>query len=476
MTVFHGKAAHHKRSGNSRNRSKSAHNFGRKPEYKDARRNVGDDGQVCSKCDEYKPLTDFYKRSGSDGKFHFMCKPCMLAEAKQRKRDGLTQYGAFLQKLRNERIAPYDPVPIEKLLNRRRIWFSGTWTKQDEGDLKALCLAGADINRVADALGRTPYAAAYRARIMALELPPQWTAVVAPKRLLKPRVPRFILKYPYLAKARPSDEELLRVNDLVPHGYPDWMRADICQAVLLAYYEGDVSIAELEANKANLRWFYKKYYREQAPREEVQATASPDDDRSYDEQAVSRKYYQTLERHEDAGQIEYVYEREVKAARFLMAGKLTNLRDAEWMLHEGEIKIANLRLELFRPWDRIRKHARLRLKERFGIELSQEQAEKLVDFCRQRQADDRDNHCELHILRGRSGELPIVYDRKVNEIISFLPKGSTGLGGWFPEVAPRTAAAQMTGDCPAALPSQLVSSSGNRREGRASLNNAHFLR
>jgi hypothetical protein len=444
---FFSNASHHKRSANSRGRKKSAHNAGRLPQYKVIRRNaIAAKAKVCIRCGVLKPLTDFKKDgirgSRTEENTADKCRSCFEDWIEERVAAFNSQrltYKRLVEWGRAERIAPYVYTPLETLLARARPWFwtQRQWRPQEQGDLKVICLGSVAIEKAADVLGRTPYAIAYRARELQLPLPSDWAKIIAPKRIIKPRVPRFVLKYPYLAKARPSDDELVRVNNLVPHRFPDWVRADIAQSVLLAFYEGEVSIAELEAHKEDLRWFYKKYYREQEPREEVSITGNADDDRSYDDIAASRKYYQTLERHEEAIQIQYVWERERSAARFMMAGKIANLRDVDDMLERGEIKIGELKLHLFRPWDRIRKHARARLKQRFGIELDRQQAEALVNFCRQRSPDDRDRHRELHILRsGRGPELPVVYDRKVNEIISVLPEGG-GLGGsaWRSELA-----------------------------------------
>ena len=355
-----------------------------------------------------------------------VCQPCRLAKIQKSRSEMMELRTArhaaeqIIIKTAGELIARGERY-IYKYWHNTRL----QWSNQDQADLKVLVMAGADLEKSADALRRSPTSLAWRARDMRLSLPPKWAALIAPKRVLKPRLPRFILKYPDLAKARPSDEDLLRVNALVPHGYPDWQRADICQSVMLAFYEGKVSIAELEANKDDLRWFYKKYYREQAPYQEILESSlqSVDDDRSFEEIAAKRANFEAQgERWIMPSQIDDVYQAEIGVAKFVYrANHLTSAEAAE-KLEAGEVRVRDLDMNIYRRGTfGVRLHAQDRLFERFGVELTKERADAILRFCRGRPPDRSDTGAEIHIFKSSRGEIPFVYDRAAHEVITVLP-------------------------------------------------------
>lgn len=148
------------------------------------------------------------------------------------------------------------------------------WSEPERQALSAFAQQKAPMDKVALALGRTPTSIAWYARdLLKKDLPREWGA------LMRPKIgPRIVLAYPYIAKARPENAELLRANDLVPKSFPEWIRADICQSVMLAVYEGQVTLEQLELRQKDVRWFISKFYREQMPRQEITGLSGGDDD------------------------------------------------------------------------------------------------------------------------------------------------------------------------------------------------------
>jgi hypothetical protein len=135
MTIFHGKAAHHKRSANSRNRKKSVHNAGRKPRYKDLSV-AASQGQICDVCGTYKALPEFYRtypspQDRSEWCYRSTCKKCCLEYAQIQKKERASAYYQFVDSYRAYRAAPYVPVSLEKLLTRSRGWGQGNWAQSE---------------------------------------------------------------------------------------------------------------------------------------------------------------------------------------------------------------------------------------------------------------------------------------------------------------------------------------------------------
>ena len=52
------------------------------------------------------------------------------------------------------------------------------------------------------------------------------------------------------------------LNDLVPRAYPEHMRADIIQEMMLAVIEGKFSIDEIKSNRDKSAWFIKKFWKD----------------------------------------------------------------------------------------------------------------------------------------------------------------------------------------------------------------------
>lgn len=203
-------------------------------------------------------------------------------------------------------------------LNSRR-----NWSDMERQEISILCGGVVPIEKAADILGRSPTSIARQSRDLGLRLPEDWRKLLSPKRAAVPQ--RIPLSYPYIIKERPSDADLLRVNSLVPKTFPEHMRADICQSVMLALYEGDISLPELESNKTNMRWFVKRYYREQSPYQEIHIDLSDrGDDRPYYDIAASawheakesalndaRSAWDAQSSFSEADQIDHIYQKEV---------------------------------------------------------------------------------------------------------------------------------------------------------------------
>lgn len=146
------------------------------------------------------------------------------------------------------------------------MWYDARswWTPPDIFALGVLCDAEADVDGSADALGRPPKSLVYKARELGLTVPIEWGRLLYKKRPTKIRQPQTALVYPYIVKARDEHADLLTVNAMIPKGISDHMRADICQEILLAIYEGRTTLDDLRARKGTevyyIRHFYKQNY------------------------------------------------------------------------------------------------------------------------------------------------------------------------------------------------------------------------
>lgn len=121
-------------------------------------------------------------------------------------------------------------------------WTRTHWTDADKAALRAACDAAVDPMTAADHLGRTPKSIAWQARGLGLEMPAPWRNLIVPKRMSRHAVR---LAFPYVMIRRPENELLLFVNSLVPPALPEWIRADICQNVILEILEGKLDRAAL---------------------------------------------------------------------------------------------------------------------------------------------------------------------------------------------------------------------------------------
>lgn len=158
------------------------------------------------------------------------------------------------------------------------------WLSAEDRALTLLVKAEIDHVRAAVALGRSAPALANRARRLGLALPKSWPYFYISKNKEQYRQ----LQFPYIRTARPEHADLLRVNDIVPKSFPEWQRADICQSIMLALFEGQTTLAELEAHKGKPRYFIKEYYKKQQPWQELLGMSAGDDDnRSYEDVAVA---------------------------------------------------------------------------------------------------------------------------------------------------------------------------------------------
>lgn len=182
---------------------------------------------------------------------------------------------------------PLEPGEAERLradmLARPSLWhyhYNRTnWSNADTRRLAALCATSTDINKAASAFGRPPLTLAWKARDTGFSLPDAWGALIAPAR--KPRIERIQLSYPYIAKRRDDHADLMAINDIVPKQYPSWVRADVCQNILLAVLEGEVTIDELRRNKITAAQFIGRFMKEQRDNMLVSIEGLYDDERAY---------------------------------------------------------------------------------------------------------------------------------------------------------------------------------------------------
>lgn len=122
-------------------------------------------------------------------------------------------------------------------------WTGTHWARDEDVMLAALCSERAPLELSANGLGRSPTSIAWRASDTGLRLPPEWRDAIRQRRPAS--TPRVTLEYPYITTVNGSHSDLLAVNALVPRGLDPHFRADVCQDIMLAVAEGDVSIGDL---------------------------------------------------------------------------------------------------------------------------------------------------------------------------------------------------------------------------------------
>jgi hypothetical protein len=135
------------------------------------------------------------------------------------------------------------------------------WSEEADARLTTLALAQIDLPRAADIVGRRESTLVSRAREMRLPLPSDWSKLLArPKKppLLKPQ--ELQLSYPYIRKPRDEHALLLGVNAIIPKTLLAAMRADICQDVILAILEGEISLEGLRREPKSARWFINNFW------------------------------------------------------------------------------------------------------------------------------------------------------------------------------------------------------------------------
>lgn len=123
------------------------------------------------------------------------------------------------------------------------------WTSVDKVLLEELLSRGVAENVVADMLGRSPKRLRDAMTRFRLHMPPNWKKKPKTKRAKSERAPRKpLLNYPYVTTRSERNAELLAVNALVERSYPEHMRADVCQDIMLAILEGDTTLEALKAS------------------------------------------------------------------------------------------------------------------------------------------------------------------------------------------------------------------------------------
>ncbi len=142
------------------------------------------------------------------------------------------------------------------------LWDRGrNWSAEDLIALITLCAAAADPDKISPILAREPNAIVWRASDMGLLLAPNWRSFIYVRRQSKPREVRQVLQYPYvMGKAKNDHAFLLAVNAVVPQGLPGDLRNDVCQDMLLAIIEGDLSMDDVKTEMgAYLKAARKRY-------------------------------------------------------------------------------------------------------------------------------------------------------------------------------------------------------------------------
>jgi len=294
-------------------------------------------------------------------------------------------------------------------------------------------------------LGRSPSSVAGYARDLVSSLPAAWRGLITqPRKLIVPAPP--LMHFPFVGAETPAAADLLRVNDLVPRGFPEHMRADICQSIMLALYEGTVTLAEIEANRDRLSWFVKRWRGEQQPYLEMQVAPGDDDARPYHDIAAALRQESRAAEVNDARralaawadraeptQLDDVYRSEVGAARLLRQLQGADVRSAKRDLDSGRLRIGTLPRTLFGQFAGISGHAKKRLRERWGVELDAVGARAILAYCRGRRPEFSDADAETHLLRTPRGTMFLVYHRPA-DIVKTVYKKETRADG---EAGPR---------------------------------------
>lgn len=350
-----------------------------------------------------------------------------------------------------EPLCEAEPKPATFDIGRNRYWDGSCystrtwWTAPEKEALQRFIKVGYSPDDVAPALGRTQKSMAHYARDSGISLPKDWqTALGLKKRIASPR--RVALAYPYILKQRPEHGDLLALNDLVPRAYPDQMRADICQEMMLAVLEGRVTIEDIKANRKESAWFLKKFY--MANYEDsghaVSLTGHEDEDRNYDEVASSiaaqdwhsnqvyerTKYINAMSiGFQPPTQIEDVWQHEVnQTARYLSArGQVFSFAETASLLENDGFR---------RPSDNnYRSHAMDRGAERFGLRLDGRALREIgnrIDAGDAKFVEEENDVIALYLVEYGGQRLPVVYNRDQHSVITILETGKARLtGAWI---------------------------------------------
>lgn len=125
------------------------------------------------------------------------------------------------------------------------------WSMTDEERLSVMVGMNVGYDMAADVLARPKSALWAQLALRRWQKPPHWTE----RRARQP-----LLSYPYVTRATSENRQVLEVNQLVARAFPEHMRADLCQDILLALLEGQASMEELRRDgiKAYVRGYRKK--------------------------------------------------------------------------------------------------------------------------------------------------------------------------------------------------------------------------
>jgi hypothetical protein len=263
--------------------------------------------KMCAQCGITKLMTGFKKSTASDGSSYRqdICKACHQIEFEKRVAERARTKAAQLLAYHRPKILIHHTA--KELLSRPKkeiIWSHIHWTEQQLADLAVLVEAKAPLPKIANILQRTEESVIDKAGSLHLSLA-GITKPRKPKLIVKPRAP--LLAFPFISSVKPSNADLMRVNALIPHAWPEWKRADICQAIMLALYEGHITLTEFEANRANLKWFATQYARSQTPYQEIIISDESGDD--------ERPYYDRTSSFTSASQEDEIYALEIALRR-----------------------------------------------------------------------------------------------------------------------------------------------------------------
>jgi hypothetical protein len=312
------------------------------------------------------------------------------------------------------------------------------WQTDHDAALNLLALANADVEKTGLSLGRSPKALTYRARDLGLEMPAGWAKLIRPKYTPHPREAKVILAYPYIQKARPEHADLLRANSLVPKGLPDWIRADVCQSVMVALYEGSVSLDILEKNQKNVRWFIARFYKEQMPREEITGfSTSEDDERPYYDASASfdgygdpvsrdlneaRFSYDTWKDHTEATQVYGIYNREIAAADAFAQSKDIHLgrEGVRQLLESGAWDMPSPAYAKLSSHN----HAIIRAAERYGLALKHEDLRVISAACSGVKPTWADAQGDMYNVTIRGVKITVAFDGATHRVMTVLPRAA----------------------------------------------------
>lgn len=148
------------------------------------------------------------------------------------------------------------------LLARRAKYMGGArldtrchWDWRAKSELRILAAANADIERVADILGRSPTSIAHRCQTERLSIPSAWAKLIRKPRKTSPRW--MPLAYPYINVRRAENATLLLVNEMVSRALPG--REDVCQDIMLAILESGLTPDRATVNSFIARFKKQNY-------------------------------------------------------------------------------------------------------------------------------------------------------------------------------------------------------------------------